>query len=174
MTHIPTLETPRLILRAHGQEDYASACAMWADPVVTRYIGGTPATAEDVWSRMLRYAGLWSTLGYGYWVIAERATGAFIGEIGFADFKRIIVPAFGDRPEAGWALLPAEQERGYATEAISAAIEWGRRNLKASEVVCMIDPENLASHKVALKCGFKPYADSRYRGAVTRLYSRTL
>ncbi len=61
---------------------------MWADPEVTRYIGGKPLTEEESWARLLRYVGHWSLLGFGYWVVEEKTTGNFIGEVGFADYKR--------------------------------------------------------------------------------------
>ena len=39
--------------------------------------------------------GLWSLLGFGYWAIEEKAAGGFVGELGFADFKRDIEPSLG-------------------------------------------------------------------------------
>ena len=79
---IPILETPRLRLRGHRQEDFPNSCTLWADPTVVRYTVGQAQTPEEVWSRMLRYLGLWSMLGFGYWVVEERATNSFVGEVG--------------------------------------------------------------------------------------------
>ena len=61
---------------------------MWADPEVTRYIGGRPFGVEEVWTRLLRYAGHWALLGYGYWAVIEKSSGRFVGEAGLADFHR--------------------------------------------------------------------------------------
>lgn len=77
---------------------------MWADPLVTRYIGGTPFSEEDSWARLLRYAGHWALLGFGFWAIEEKETGRFAGELGFADFKRDIHPPLEATPELGWVL----------------------------------------------------------------------
>ena len=77
---IPVLETERLILRGHCLEDFGSCAALWSDSGVTRYIGGVPLNAEDAWSRLLRYKGHWELLGFGYWVVEERVSGAFVGE----------------------------------------------------------------------------------------------
>ena len=52
---------------------------MWSDADVVRHIGGVPSTPADAWSRLLRYAGLWSFLGYGYRAVEDRATGRFVG-----------------------------------------------------------------------------------------------
>ncbi len=99
----PEIITDRLRMRRHLIDDFDASLAMWSDPAVTRYIGGRPSTAEEVWSRLLRYVGHWELLGYGYWVVVDRASRRFIGEVGFADFRREINPPL-DAPEAGWVL----------------------------------------------------------------------
>jgi RimJ/RimL family protein N-acetyltransferase len=43
----PTIETTRLRLRAHRPDDLGAALVMWADPAVTRYIGGRPSTEQQ-------------------------------------------------------------------------------------------------------------------------------
>ncbi len=112
---VPELETDRLILRPHVREDFDESYALWSDETVTRFIGGKPFSREEVWSRLLRYAGHWALLGYGYWVIREKNSGRFVGEIGFADYQRDIEPPLG-APEIGWALMPSMHGIGYATE----------------------------------------------------------
>jgi RimJ/RimL family protein N-acetyltransferase len=87
---IPPVESARLLLRGHRQEDYAGCAALWGDPEVTRYIGGRPLTKEEVWARLLRYAGHWLRMGYGFWVVEEKATGKFVGEVGYANLQREI------------------------------------------------------------------------------------
>jgi len=125
------VNTARLLLRPHCPEDFADCAAMWADPEVTRHIGGRPFTAEEVWARLLRYAGHWSLHGWGYWVARIRDTGEFVGELGFADFRRALDPPFGDAPEIGWALAPSAQGRGLAREAVEAALRWADANFAA-------------------------------------------
>src|ERR1700761_7276856 len=62
----PILETPRLMLRAHGPGDLESCTAMWAEPAVLRYIRKSPYPREEVWTRILRYGGHWQWLGFGF------------------------------------------------------------------------------------------------------------
>lgn len=78
----PVLETLRLRLRGHRPEDLSAAAAMWADVEITRFIGGKPFTREDVWGRILRYVGHWNWMGYGYWLVEDKESGRFIGEVG--------------------------------------------------------------------------------------------
>jgi RimJ/RimL family protein N-acetyltransferase len=89
---IPTLESSRLILRGPTLDDFAASLAMWSDPAVVRYFGRPPFGEEEVWARLLRYVGHWALLGFGYWVVVEKASGRFVGEVGFADLRREIEP----------------------------------------------------------------------------------
>jgi RimJ/RimL family protein N-acetyltransferase len=170
MLEIPVIETERLILRSHKISDHADSCTLWADPQVVRYIGGKPFTAEEVWHRLLRYQGLWAMLGFGYWAIEEKSTQRFIGDMGFADFKRDLTPSFNGAPEMGWILSPATHGKGYATEAVKAALAWGKTHITATSYVCMIEPENLPSLSVAGKSGFAEYARTNYKGAQMVLF----
>ena len=164
MLDIPILDTPRLTMRGHQSSDFAAVAAMWGDFEVARHISGKPSTAEESWARMLRYAGLWHFLGYGYWVLEDKATGRFLGEVGFANFHREMDPPLGDFPEAGWVLSPSAHGKGYATEAIGAAIAWYDERFGAGRKVCIIAPENVPSLRVAAKLGFTRFATGDYHG----------
>jgi RimJ/RimL family protein N-acetyltransferase len=168
----PLLETERLRLRAHRADDHAGCLAIWSDPEVTRYIGGRPFSREEVWKRVLHYAGLWSLLGYGYWAVEEKASGRYIGDVGCADFKRDMAPALDGMLECGWALAPYAHGKGYATEALLAIVAWVQANLDASRIVCIIAPDNLASIRVAEKAGFRRWQDTTYHGDPTVVFIR--
>lgn len=169
---IPTLETDRLILRGHRVSDFDDCTAMWADAVVTRHIGGRPFTAQETWTKILRYVGHWTLLDFGYWAVCDRASGRFVGEVGFADFKRQMNPSLGGAPELGWVLAPWAHGRGLATEAVRAATVWGDAHFGAQRTVCLIDPGNLQSLRVAAKCGFRELLHTTYQGSPTILFER--
>ena len=179
---VPALDTQRLTLPGHTLADFAECAAMWADPAVTRHIGGRPLSEEEVWARVLRYAGLWALLGFGYWVVRERASGRFVGEVGLADFRRDLTPSLGDDPEVGWVLATWAHGRGFATEAVRAALAWSDARHAAARLadprrgpgrtVCLIDPENGASVRVAEKCGFREAGRATYRGEATLVFER--
>jgi len=80
LVRIPTLTTGRLLLRPYRLADFDAYAAMWADPAVTRFIGGVPFTREQSWSRFLRQIGVWHHLAFGFFAIEEKATGRFAGE----------------------------------------------------------------------------------------------
>ncbi|MBX7250159.1 MAG: GNAT family N-acetyltransferase [Caulobacteraceae bacterium] len=167
-----SLDTERLTLRRHTLDDFKDVLELWADPEVVKYISGQPLSEEDCWAKFLRMAGHWSMLGFGYWVVREKATGRFVGEVGFGDFKRELSPPFEGAPEAGWALARWAQGRGYAAEAVRAALRWGEDRFGKVRMVCLISPENIPSLRLAEAVGFRPYADSTYKGHATRLHER--
>lgn len=169
---VPVIETERLTMRCHRVDDFIDCAAMWADPGVTRYIGGKPFSGEEVWARLLRYVGHWTLLGFGFWAVEEKATGGFVGEVGFADFKRDMEPSLEGMPELGWVLTPRAQGKGYATEAVRAAVEWGDVRFGSTRTVCLIDPENRPSLRVAQKGGYQEFQRTTYKGQPTIMLTR--
>ena len=172
MSAVPTLTTERLVLRGHRQEDFEDCFRMWSDPAVTRFIGGKPSTREEVWARLLRYVGHWDVLGFGYWIVHEKSSGQFVGELGFADFKRELEPDLQGAPEIGWALIPSAHGRGLATEAVRAVLAWGGTHFKGGRTVCLVGPDNLPSLRVAEKCNYRELARTTYKGSPTILFER--
>ncbi len=168
----PAIETARLTLHGHRLADFPDCAAMWADPEVTRHIGGKPLPAEEVWAKLLRNVGHWALLGFGYWVARERGTGRFVGEVGFMEARREITPSLIGAPEHGWALARWAHGQGFATEAVGATLAWVKDHLGPRRTVCLIDPDNAASIHVAAKCGYREFAQSTYKGAPTILFER--
>lgn len=173
MREVPVLTTERLVLRGYTANDFDALHALWGDAVVTRYITGQPSTASETWMRLLNSAGHWALLGFGFWLVEERASGRVVGQVGFADFKRDVEPGFDGAPEAGWVLAPWCHGRGYATEAVTTALAWGEANLAMTRCVCMVSPEHTASLRVAGKCGFTRFAETTFKDSPVVLLERT-
>lgn len=172
MMNIPLIETTHLRLRGHRAEDFSALKAMWADPRVVEHISGIPSTEQQSWMRLMNYLGHWGLMGFGYWAIEEKSSGAYVGEIGFADFKREITPSIVGTPESGWVLASAFHGKGYATEALKAILEWGDKNLTVKKTVCIINPENIRSIALAQKFGYQKIADTAFAGKPTILFER--
>ncbi len=168
----PVVETERLRLRPRRVEDLPLCAAMWRDRDVVRFIGGKPFTREEVWARMLRYTGMWMMVGHGFWAIEEKSSTTLIGEVGVMEAKRDIEPSFESEPEIGWALVPSAHGRGYASEAVGAALAWADEHLDAPKQVCIISPGNEASIKLAAKVGFRERVRTTYHGAETIQFER--
>ncbi len=169
---VPVLETDRLRLRAHRAADFEPYAAMWADPAVVRFIGGEPMSREVAWSRFLRHAGLWRHLGFGFFALEDRATGAFVGEAGFHDLRREITPTIEGTMEAGWVLSRVAHGKGLAEEAMRAALAWAARHGTGTRITCIIRPEHAASRHVAGKLGFAEVTRTAYAGSPIVLLDR--
>jgi RimJ/RimL family protein N-acetyltransferase len=169
---VPTLETARLRLRAIREEDLDGQAAMLADPQITRFVGGQPISREETWRKLLAGRGMWDVLGFGYWTLEDRADGSYLGQIGFADFKRGLQPSIEGLPEMGWMLAPHAQGRGVATEAARAALGWADEALPGREVVAIIDEGNAPSIRVAEKAGFSRREPATYKDAPILIFRR--
>jgi RimJ/RimL family protein N-acetyltransferase len=169
---IPTITTDRLRLRGHTEEDLEHCAAMWADPQVVRFIGNRPRSREETWTRLLKYVGHWSLKGFGFWLVEEKATGSFVGEVGFADHKRDFAPSLHGIPEIGWALTPEKQGLGYAMEAVKAAIAWSDEHLSIPQTLCIIHPHNTASIRIAESNGYAISSTTQDKEHPAMIFSR--
>jgi RimJ/RimL family protein N-acetyltransferase len=124
------------------------------------------------WARLLRYAGHWVWLGYGFWVAEEKSTGKFVGELGYANLQRDIQTPLAHMPELGWVLATSFHGKGYASEAGRAATAWGDQRFGSLPTTCIIDPDNVRSIRVAQKCGLTESRRARYQGQPTIVFTR--
>lgn len=169
---VPSLETSDLLLRGPQPADLPAAVALHQHPDFYRFLGGKPFAEEDVWRRMLGQLGHWAMFGYGAWAIEEKTTGRFIGSVGFFDFQRNLTPSLKGTLEAGWTLDPSLHGRGYASQAVQAALAWMEPRFPAARLTCIIDPDNAASLGVARKFGFREFARTFYHDAPIVLLER--
>ena len=106
-----TLDTPRLILRQWQPTDLDRYVEMFADPEVARYIfRGQPARREQVTEMSGNYLRQWRDLGLGPFAAIDKATGAWIGQMGSTIWptgrgrrkSRSAGNSSGDGGGAGW------------------------------------------------------------------------
>ena len=142
---MPTLETPRLILRVPQIGDFERYADMFADES-THHIGG-PLPRGDAWRRFLQMPGAWALQGFAMFAIEEKSTGLFMGQAGPWQ------PDGWPGTEVGYVLHPQAWGRGYATEACAAAMDWAFDVLGWTEVIHSISPTNTASQAVARRLG---------------------
>jgi RimJ/RimL family protein N-acetyltransferase len=171
---IPTLETKRLLLRGHRVTDFPGCVGLWSDLNVTKYITGKASTEQQTWARLLSYVGHWVLLGFGYWVIEEKDTGAFVGEIGFADFKRNVSEHLIGVPELGFALATHFHGKGLATEAAQAVVTWGDTHLPSQQTACMVSVDNVASLQIVNGLGYEECARSVNNEQPVMIFSRAV
>ena len=167
----PRIETERLILRGPRADDHAALASIRAKEEVGKFVGGV-RDSQDTWFMIMRTFGMWPMLGYGYWFIDLKEAGELIGEVGFADFKRGMVPDISGIPEAGWVLDSPHWGKGLMTEAVMAAHHWLDTQTDFAKSACIISPDHTPSIRVAEKCGYVKVADSEYRGEASTVFER--
>ena len=147
-----TLMTQRLILRPWRDEDLTPLFAINGDPESMRYFAATMTRAEsDAWAARMRAH--FADHGWGFWVVAEVATGDFVGIVGLmtipwqADFTPAV--------EIGWRIGPRFRRQGYAEEAARAALGFGFATLGLQKIVAFTVPGNAASWKLMEKLGMR-------------------
>lgn len=166
------IETERLILRTYELTEFEQYKSLVRDPEIMKHIGRKPSTDDDAWLRFLANAGRWQFHGYGLFAVFEKATGAYVGETGFSDFRRKLGPDFDPYHEAAWIFVRAMQGKGYASEAAAAAHQWLDRKFQPQKSVCIIGPDNTPSIRLAEKLGYKNAGEGSYRGDTVIIFNR--
>lgn len=142
---IPTLETPRLMLRPFMPGDVEAFAGFYASDA-SRFVGG-PEDLVSTWKRIAAYAGCWALRGYGKFVVEDKATSRAVGIVGPT------YPEGWPEPEIGWTVLPEFEGRGYAREAAARAISFAYDDLGWSTAMSAIFPGNERSFRLATRLG---------------------
>ena len=144
------LETARLILRQFRLSDAEALNTVFGDPVVMRFGEGvkTQEWVKD-WLRNCLQSYRQST-GIAPWAVIQKNTPEVIGYCGLFHFPDVCGQA---ETEVGYRLARTHWRQGYATEAASAVRDHALNTLGLSRLISMIDPQNVASVRVAEKLG---------------------
>lgn len=144
------LETPRLILRRQMLSDLDDLWALYCDPEITKHIPDAPRTREEAREELE-----WHMNGHprnpelGLWASIHKESGKFIGRCG------LLPGSIEGQPEVEVAYTIAREYwgQGLATEAARAILQYGFEKLNLVRLISLIEPENIASQRVAEKIG---------------------
>jgi len=151
-----TVSTDRLVMRRWRDSDRDAFAAMNADPEVMRYF---PATLDRAASDALvdRIESRFDRDGFGLWALEITATAEFIGFTGLNPMPDGVPGAGGT--EVGWRLARDAWRHGYATEAATAAVGIGFREIGLDEIWSMTAVLNKPSQAVMQRLGMTPYGN---------------
>ena len=144
------LETKRLSLRRLLPDDLDDLFALYSDPEIRRYFPEGTLTYEETREELE-----WFLNGHpeypelGLWATIHKETNQFIGRCGLLPWtidERYEV-------EVAYLLSKAYWRQGLGTEAARAILKYGFEQLHLSRLICLIDPDNQASIKVAQNMG---------------------
>jgi len=149
---IPTLTTARLVLRPFEIRDLDELAAIHAEESFWWYPLRGGMSVDETAQFLARVLARYESDGFGIEALVHRATGTMIGWAGLAvpHFLPEILPAV----EVGWRLSGPYRGQGLATEAGTAAVDFGFTRGGLSRIVSIYEPENAPSGRVMERLGF--------------------
>lgn len=153
MPRLRALTTERLRLRQLVADDSPALVALFADERVSHYPHRRARTAAETQAFLDRELARWAAFGFGRMAVLLRDGGGFAGLVGPAPatWPPELMPSL----EIGWRLAPAYWHRGLAGEAAGAVVRWIAERPPVPRLICLYEPANLASARVARRLGMR-------------------
>ena len=164
------LETERLVLRHLTLGDLDELAALYRDPEVRRYFPEGTLTYEETREELEWCIDVYDgRYGYGLWATVRKDRDELIGRCGLLPWRatetpegELILEAADEHPvdevtyeiELGYLLGREHWGLGLATEAARAIVDNALRTLRPPRLICLFDPRNVASRRVAERVGF--------------------
>jgi ribosomal-protein-alanine N-acetyltransferase len=144
------LETERLTLRRLVPDDLDELFLLYRDPEIRRYFPDGVRTYDETKEELE-----WFLNGHprhpelGLWATIHKETGKFIGRCGLLPWEIDGVLEV----EVAYLLDKDFWRQGLATEAAEGILKYAFETLDLSRIICLMDPDNVASQKVAQRIG---------------------
>ena len=148
---MPTLETPRLILRRIAMRDANDIFAYSSDPEVARHVLWSAqrsiGEAREYCRFMIRR---YRADEPSSWGIVEKATERMVGTIGYMAYSEENATV-----EVGYSLARWLWNGGYMTEALEQVIDYTFDAMRVNRIEAQHELSNPASGRVMQKCGMQ-------------------
>lgn len=148
---VAVLETERLFLRKFTTDDATFMLGLLNEPSFLANIGDKGVKTVDEAVSYIQTGPMTSyqRFGFGIYLVELKESGAAIGLCGL--IKRDELPDI----DVGFAFLPAYWSKGYAFEAASAVVDFGKREFGIQRIVAIARPDNSGSIRVLEKLGLR-------------------
>ena len=157
-----------MALRRLTMDDLGALAAIYRDADVRKYFPEGTLTYEQTKEELEWIINVYyGQYGFGLWATLLKETNEFIGRCGLLPWKI----DGREEVEVAYLLAKAHWERGLGTEAARAILAYGFGELHLSRLICLIDPANEASVKVAMKMGMSLEREAEIEGDLTLVYS---
>ncbi len=149
IARLPTLETPRLLVREVAAADWRCFARYMTDGEYQRHIAVRLASPGQVRDHVLRAVARRDA--------DDRRTVAIAGELkkSNAVIADGFIQANTRNAEIGWGLNPSHWRRGLGRELVTALLALAFEHLDSERVWCKVMSGNAASLRLAERAGFK-------------------
>jgi RimJ/RimL family protein N-acetyltransferase len=149
---VPALGDESVSLREWTQADVPAMIAAYADPAIVRFSWphSRPYAEADAFAFLAEQESMRGRAEELHFALVHPAdTGAVLGS------ASLYAIDLEERTAAvGYWLLPAARRRGIATRAVRLLARWAFDELAIARLELTCGPENVASQRVAARCGF--------------------
>jgi len=145
---IPTITTPRLLLRPFTLTDLHPLFDILQEPDIFKYFPRPgPPPLEKVERIINEQLVQYEKYGFGQWAVELREKPGLIGWCGLNHLPET------DEDEVAYLLSRSVHGQGYATEGAHASLEFGFGKAGLRRIIALVHPENIPSRRVAEKLG---------------------
>ena len=163
-----TIETERLVLRRLKHSDAATFFEIVGNPLVMKHWApGPDETEQDTAKRILDINTHWDEHGFGDWAVVEKANNQLVGFSGLHFITNV------KEVNIGYAFHPNCWREGFGFETCQAVLQFGFATLELDTIVAVIAPENLASIRLAQKCGMQFWKQTTWAGNERVIHKKT-
>lgn len=156
---IPTLTTPRIILRAFTSEEITRLHQILLNPNVLRYFPSSdPPSFDKVQKLVEKQQKHWDEHGYGWWALSLAEGDQLMGWCGLN-----FLPETSEI-ELKYLLAETFWGRGIATEASRVSLKYTLTDTEIDTIIGLVHPENIASQRVLEKVGMSLVERKEYFG----------
>ncbi|MCG8398273.1 GNAT family N-acetyltransferase [Bacillus atrophaeus] len=139
------IKTDRLVICKFKCEDWQDVYEYTSSPHVMKYIPEGVFTKENAKKFVNENTGE----NAEKFPVVLKEENIVIGHIAFFKY-------FGEHTyEMGWVFNPKNYNKGYASEAAQAILEFGFTNMKLHRIIATCQPQNIASYRVMEKIGMR-------------------
>jgi RimJ/RimL family protein N-acetyltransferase len=141
--------TNRLGLRFVRWEDLAYFDKLDKDPKVKEFFPEGTLHNEDQKNLISECITKYEKLNLPCFVIFELESDKFVGRAYFDLYEKEV--------KVGYLFAKDSWSKGYASEVLSALLDWAKKHIDADYIIAYADKDNTASIKVLEKCGMSYY-----------------
>ncbi len=147
----PALKTRRLRLRQIETRDAAGLHACFSDAQALPYWNAPPCqTIAETEKIMAGLRKITSHYSYLAWAICSKTSDQCFGMVSYHHREQR-----NRRLELAYIVAPAQQRKGFGTEAVQAVLTYCYETLSAHRIEALIHPDNAGSIRLVEKLGFR-------------------